>query len=78
MKATGYYVTFGKPLVNNDEIMWSTVEITGPDPYMEVHGHVPFDVAFGQDLINGQGLTDLLNHIELLVTMFGTQFFQDA
>ncbi len=37
--------------------------------------NLPFDVAFGEALVTGQGLADLLNHAEQLIRLFGTQFF---
>ncbi len=49
VRIAGYYITVGKPLVHDAEIMWAPVEITGPQPHLEIQGnlsHPGFDGGF--------------------------------
>lgn len=39
--------TVNKPLENGTEILRVPVSATGPDPHMDVQGHLPLDPAFG-------------------------------
>jgi len=43
----GTQLHIGKPLNDGDKVTTSRVEITGPDPHVEIKGQVKLDVGFG-------------------------------
>lgn len=75
IETKGYKLTYGRPLEGEQEVLWSNVKITGPNPHMELNGTLPLDVAFGDSLVSGQGLVEILNHCEKVARLFGAQFF---
>jgi hypothetical protein len=75
VKTREYHVVVGKVLVDGDEVAWADVDITGPDPKMEVQGTFPFEVAFGKILLSGHGLAEIVDHCRKLAGLFEAGFF---
>lgn len=75
VKTREYHVVVGKALVDGDEVAWADVDITGPDPKMEVQGTFPFEVAFGKILLSGHGLAEIVDHCRKLAGLFEAGFF---
>jgi len=66
-----YYET-GVPLKNGAKIGWGKLTVTGLEPHMEMHGELPFEVAFGEgdDLAQLEGLEKLRKAIYSIASGF--------
>lgn len=62
--------TYAKPLKDGTEIMSIPVEITGSDPHMEMHGHIPVQVALGEKHIPILGLAQIHEYVTQTVKAF--------
>lgn len=50
---------YDQPLVDGDEVLRGLVRVTGPNPEIQVHGHFPVEIAFGEFLAVAESLDDL-------------------
>jgi len=55
----GMEVVGDKPLKNGEEVMSAAIEITGPNPEIQMKGDLPFDVAFGKHMVSMTGLAQV-------------------
>jgi hypothetical protein len=59
----------GKPLQDGDKVTTSRVEITGPDPHVEIKGGLEIDVGFGEPPVPKEAFRQLGEAVE---TALGT------
>jgi hypothetical protein len=50
---------YDRPLKDGDEVLRGIVRVTGPNPQIEVHGHFPVEIAFGEPLVVAESLDSL-------------------
>lgn len=52
---------YDRPLVDGADVIRGRFKPTGPQPHVQVKGHLPIDVAFGEELVPTRSL-DVLRH----------------
>ncbi len=50
---------YDRPLVDGAEVMSGRFLVTGPNPQMQMHGDLPIEIAFGEELVTTQGLNEI-------------------
>jgi hypothetical protein len=50
---------YDKPLKDGDEVLSGRFDVTGPNPHVDVQGHFPVEVAFGEPLVTSEGLDQI-------------------
>jgi hypothetical protein len=71
LEATGpARVIVHAPLDDGTEIMRFPVGVTGPEPHVELHGDVPVEVAFGEELTRRDDLVGIRNYVRDLLHTF--------
>lgn len=63
-------IIVGRPLEDGAEILRLPVRVTSPNPHMEMAGHVPLDVAFGEQLVTTTGVGEIRDTVRMTVEAF--------
>jgi hypothetical protein len=69
-----FEVHVNKPLEDGAEILGADIKVTGPNPQVDMEGHLPFDVAFGESMVPMRGILGVRNAVHEVFGMFSPLF----
>jgi hypothetical protein len=60
-------LVYDQPLVDGAKVLSGQFRVTGPNPQVQVQGHIPIDIAFGEALVPSKSLHRLMDGVREVI-----------